>query len=99
HPINIAPGLILTIAIAALAFALRAIPGLSLASPMMLAIAIGMVVNATVGTPVVIRAGIVFVLRRILRLAIILLGLQLTIAQIFAVGATGIGIILITLVA
>lgn len=99
HPLGIAPGLALTLAIAALAFALRAIPGLSLASPMMLAIAIGMIANAIVGTPVVIRAGIVFVLRRILRLAIILLGLQLTIGQIFAVGATGIGIILITLVA
>lgn len=99
HPRDIATGLILTVTIAAAAFALRAIPGLSLASPMMLAIAIGMAVNAAVGTPVLIRAGIAFVLRRILRLAIILLGLQLTAGQIFAVGATGIGIILVTLIA
>ena len=99
HPINIAPGLFLTIAIAAAAFGLRAIPGLSLASPMMLAIAIGIAINAMVGAPVIVRAGIVFVLRRILRLAIILLGLQLTAGQIFAVGATGIGIILATLIA
>jgi uncharacterized integral membrane protein (TIGR00698 family) len=97
--LGIAPGLFLTMAIAAAAFALRAIPGLALASPMILAIAIGIAVNAIVGTPVLIRAGIVFVLRRILRLAIILLGLQLTVGQIFAVGTTGISIILVTLVA
>ncbi len=99
HALAIAPGLVLTIAIAAAAFALRAIPGLSLASPMILAIALGIAINAFVGTPVLIRAGIAFVLRRLLRLAIILLGLQLTVGQIFAVGATGIGIILVTLVA
>ena len=99
HALKIAPGLILTIAIAAVAFALRAIPGVALASPMILAIAIGIAVNAATGTPVLIRPGIVSVLRRILRLAIILLGLQLTAGQIFEIGASGIAIILVTLVA
>jgi len=99
HSARVVPGLILTIAIAAAAFGLRAIPGFSLASPMILAIAIGMTVNAIVGLPAAVRPGNAFVVRRLLRLAIILLGLQLTAGQLFMIGGTGIAILLATLIA
>ena len=77
---DIAAGLLLTIAIAAAAFVLRLIPGVGVLSPLILAVVIGMACNATIGLPVWARAGIAFVLRRILRFAIVLLGLQLTVA-------------------
>jgi uncharacterized integral membrane protein (TIGR00698 family) len=77
---------------------LREIPGVSVFSPMILAIVIGIAFHNLVGTPAMAKAGVVFSLRRVLRLAIILLGLQLTAAQIAEVGATGIAIIALTLV-
>lgn len=96
---DIAAGLLLTIAIAAAAFGLRLIPGVSILSPLILAVVIGIATNAAVGLPVWARAGIAFVLRRVLRFAIVLLGLQLTVSQVMDVGAIGIGIIAVTLAA
>ena len=93
------PGLLLTGAIAAAAFALRQIPGLGILSPMILAIVIGIAFHNLIGTPARAKAGVTFSLRRVLRFAIILLGLQLTAAQVAEVGATGIALIAITLVA
>ena len=60
---DIAAGVLLTIAIAATAFALRLIPGLAIASPMIIAVGIGIAINAAVGLPMWARAGIAFVLR------------------------------------
>nr|WP_245416922.1 YeiH family protein [Undibacter mobilis] len=93
------PGLALTFAIAAAAFGLRLIPGISVLSPMILAILIGIAFHNVVGTPARAKAGITFSLRRILRFAIILLGLQLTAAQVAEVGASGVALIVVTLVA
>lgn len=95
----IVPGLLLTSLIAAAAFAMRQLPGLASFSPMILAIVLGMAFHNTVSTPEWAKAGIAFSLRRILRFAIILLGLQLTIAQTIEVGGRGIGIIVVTMVA
>ncbi|MBS0532459.1 MAG: YeiH family putative sulfate export transporter [Proteobacteria bacterium] len=93
------PGLALTSAIAAAGFALRYIPGVSVLSPMILAILIGIGFHNIVGTPAIAKAGIKFSLRRILRFAIILLGLQLTASQVAEVGLTGVAVIVTTLVA
>ncbi|MGO9007015.1 MAG: YeiH family protein [Beijerinckiaceae bacterium] len=93
------PGLILTSAIAGASFALRELPGVSTFSPMILAIVIGIAFHNLVGTPARAKAGVAFSLRRILRFAIILLGLQLTVTQVREVGATGIAVIALTLAA
>src|SRR5271163_1157655 len=93
------PGLVLTGAIASAGFALRQLPGLGLFSPMILSIIIGIVLHNVVGTPPRTKAGVVFSVRRILRLAIILLGLQLTAQEVIEVGATGIAVIVLTLLA
>jgi uncharacterized integral membrane protein (TIGR00698 family) len=66
---------------------------------MILAIILGVAFHNAAGTPARARAGVRFALRRLLRLAIILLGLQLTAVQVAAVGITGIAIIVATLVA
>ena len=93
------PGLALTAAIAALAFALRHLPGLTAFSPMILAIVIGMAFHNLVGTPISAKAGVAFSMRKVLRFAIVLLGLQLTASQVADVGVTGVAIIATTLVA
>ncbi|MDF2114223.1 YeiH family protein [Roseiarcaceae bacterium H3SJ34-1] len=88
----------LTGAIAAAGFGLRYAPGLSIFSPMILAITVGIGMQNIVGTPVAAKAGVTFALRRVLRFAIILLGLQLTVQQAMAVGVMGLGAIVLTLV-
>jgi uncharacterized integral membrane protein (TIGR00698 family) len=93
------PGLALTGGIALLAFALRQIPGVGMFSPMILATVIGMLFHNLVGTPAICRPGVVFSLKKILRLGIILLGFQLMLSQVAAVGVVGVAIILVTLVA
>jgi uncharacterized integral membrane protein (TIGR00698 family) len=97
--IAIVPGLILVGGIAFLAFLLRHIPEMAIFSPMILATLLGMVLHNIVGTPVWAKPGIAFSLRRILRLGIILLGLQLMASQVAEVGLVGVGVILTTLVA
>jgi uncharacterized integral membrane protein (TIGR00698 family) len=98
-PAAIWPGLVLTGVIAGAGFALRELPGFGLFSPMILSIVAGIVFHNVIGTPARAKAGVVFSLRRILRFAIILLGLQLTAQQVIEVGATGIAVIALTLVA
>ena len=97
--LDILPGLLLAGTIAAAAFGLRSLPGAQVFSPMILAILLGILFHNLVGTPAKAKPGITFSLRRLLRLAIILLGLQLTAAQVAAVGASGLAVIALTLVA
>jgi uncharacterized integral membrane protein (TIGR00698 family) len=66
---------------------------------MILSIIAGMLFHNVVGTPHSAAAGVKFTMRRLLRLAIILLGLQLTAAQIAAVGYSGVVVIALTLTA
>jgi uncharacterized integral membrane protein (TIGR00698 family) len=96
---SILPGVALAGSIAAAAFLARSIPGLAAFSPMILAIVIGAAFHNLLGTPLRARPGIAFSLRRLLRAAIILLGFQLTFAQITSVGIRGLLIIVVTLIA
>lgn len=65
---------------------------------MILSIVLGIAFHNLIGTPARAKPGVVFSLRRILRLAIILLGLQLTAQEVVEVGAKGIAVIALTLV-
>ena len=93
------PGLLLTFILAAFAFELRSLLGITVLSPLIIAIALGMVFHNTMGTPDTFKPGVVFSMRRLLRFAIVLLGLQLSFAQLVRVGTAGLAIILVTLVA
>ena len=95
---RVVPGVTFMAAIALAALILRQLPVISLFSPMILAILIGTTYHNVVGTPSWAKAGIKFCLRRILRLGIILLGLQLTLSQIIEVGGRGLAIIVTTMV-
>jgi len=93
------PGLFLTTLVACAAYGVHSLPVVSTFSPLIIAILLGMIFHNVVGTPVSAKPGVTFSLRRILRFAIIMLGLQLTVMQIGEVGATGIAIIAVTLAA
>jgi len=94
------PGLGAAAAVAAAAFALRALslPGLQLMSPLLLAILIGMTLGNVFGVPVAARPGLAFSLRAPLRVGIALLGLQITFAQIASIGVAGLAIIALAVV-
>lgn len=96
---QVVPGVALMAAFAAAAFGLRQLPVIGALSPMILAILMAISYHNLVGTPDWAKPGIKFCLRRILRLGVAMLGLQLTVAQIVEVGGRGVAIILATMVA
>src|ERR1019366_4629112 len=71
----ILPGLLLAAVVAISGYLLRSLPGMSTFSPMILAILLGTAFHNLVGTPAIARPGVTFSQRRLLRIAIILLGL------------------------
>jgi uncharacterized integral membrane protein (TIGR00698 family) len=93
------PGLMLTAAIAAGALAIRAGTGLTALSPLILSIIIGMLLRNSFALPASVEPGIAFSLKRILRAGIVLLGLQVTVAQILSLGGAALVMVAVTLVA
>lgn len=85
-----APGLILVAIITASAYGVRHLPFLSVLSPMITAIFVGMVFANVVGFSSLANAGIAVAGKRLLRLAVALLGLQLTFTQLADIGVKGI---------
>ncbi len=90
-------GLLLTSGLALLATFLHTLPELGLFSPLILAILLGILVRNTVGTPQICQLGVTFSLKRVLKLAIILLGLQLSLEQVVEVGPVGLAMVAVTL--
>lgn len=93
------PGLLVAVALAAAAYALRALPVLSMFSPPILAILAGIAVSAVFGQPGWVMPGIGFSMRTVLRMAVAALGLQLTAAQVLSIGLDGAFVIVATLTA
>lgn len=94
---GIIPGMVLVAMITAVAFSARNVSGFALFSPMILAVVAGMVYSNVLGTPAHAKAGIAFSQKRLLRFAIVLLGFQLTLGQVVSIGASGVGIVALTL--
>ena len=80
------PGIAAAMALAATAMALRQLPWAGAVSPAILAIMLGIAARQIVGLPDILRPGLAISLRALLRLAVMLLGLQVTLAQIAALG-------------
>lgn len=93
------PGILLTAAIAAIALTIRSLTGWTALSPLILSIIIGMLIRNTLSLPAAIEPGIGFSLKRILRFGIILLGLQVTAAQILSLGGAALVMVALTLAA
>ncbi len=85
------PGLVLVALLAAAGYGLRALPGLGLFSPMIIGILVGMLFANTFEIPAAATEGIRFAGKKLLRIAVALLGLQITLAQVSALGVAGFG--------
>lgn len=97
--VAVLPGFLMSAIVAAAAYGLRGLPGMTAFSPLILAILIGATFHNLVGTPAIARPGVGFSMRRLLRFGIVLLGFQLTVGQIIEVGHRGFLIIAATLTA
>lgn len=95
--LKLLPGLLLTGGIAAVGFALNRMPYISIFSSLILSILLGMLFRNIIGLPAGTQPGVTFSLRRVLRFAIILLGLQLSLAQVAEIGVSGVAIIVLSL--
>ena len=89
-------GLFLKWVIAGAAFALRQLPDMATFSPMILSMVIGILFRNIVGAAAWAKLGVTSSLRKLLRIATILLGLQLTSSQVIKIGGGGLSIIAAT---
>lgn len=90
------PGLALGAVVTAASFLPRSLglPGLGQLSPLMVAVLLGMLIRNSIGRPEAARAGLALSLRQPLRLGIVLLGLQVTLAELLGIGWAGLVLLL-----
>ncbi|MEO7716981.1 MAG: YeiH family protein [Capsulimonas sp.] len=86
-------GVALAAAVAAVAVGLHHFPNLGIFSALILAIVLGMTVGNTTTIPASWRAGTQFCLKRVLRVSIVLLGLQLSFTQVGQIGVRGMAVV------
>ena len=67
--------------------------GIDTLNPLLIAVGLGMAWRHWLPLPVAYRPGILFTMKRVLRLAVILLGLRLSLTEIMAVGPWGLGLV------
>jgi uncharacterized integral membrane protein (TIGR00698 family) len=91
------PGIALTAAVALGASLVRQLAFPSGFSALIVALGLSLVLRNTVGLPAACRTGVAFSLRRVLRFAVVLLGLQLSLRQVIDVGGLGLLIVGLTL--
>lgn len=98
HWVTFLPGLGLSLLLAVISIVgSRALPT-KLFSPLILAIFLGIIWRNSLGVRSSYLPGIRFALRRLLKLGIVLLGLQLSLTQLLAIGPNGLAIVSITLI-
>lgn len=83
------PGIILVAIVTGAAYGLRLLPGMGAVSPMFSAMFVGMLFANITTVPSVAVPGIQLMGKKMLRLAVALLGLQLTLVQVLEVGVIG----------
>jgi uncharacterized membrane protein YadS len=86
---SVLPGAALISVIAVAAFAAHSLPYIGVLSSLILAIVIGMTIRNTIGISSKYQPGVTFGLKKVLRIAVAILGLQLSISQIEQVGGRG----------
>jgi uncharacterized integral membrane protein (TIGR00698 family) len=93
------PGLAFCAAIAATAFSIRFLPGMATISPMVVAFIVGIAVSALSGSLPVMTPGNRFAAKTMLRFAVALLGLQLTLHDLADLGAVTLLVVLAVFIA
>lgn len=94
-----APGVGLSLVIAAVAFGLQRASGIAALSPLVLAMVLGILFRTIIGKPAGTHEGIAFTLRPILRSAIVMLGFQITLTEVAGLGWSVSFAVIATLVA
>jgi len=87
------PGLILTGAIAVLSLITERTFHITVLNPLLISVVLGIGIQNLWDIPTHFRAGIQFSMKRILRLAVILLGVKLSFTEILEIGPTGLIIV------
>lgn len=86
HLRQLAPGLALCLGIAGVAIYIRNLTGIAALNPVVVALVVGVGLGAVIGRPAAIKPGISFSVRPLLRAAIVLLGLQVTLGLLADLG-------------
>jgi uncharacterized integral membrane protein (TIGR00698 family) len=99
---KLVPGLVVAVALSWLSIWLSKFVGITLLgfdktpiSAVMLAILLGLIIGTLVPMPKVLQPGLKFAVKKVLRLGIIMLGIRLTIFDVFKLGAYGVPIVVI----
>lgn len=80
------PGLILCFGLAWVAIQIQRATGIRELNPVVLALIFGIALRAAFGMPGAVKAGAAYAVRPVLRAAIVLLGLQVTLVQLLSIG-------------
>ena len=91
------PGLLLSVLIAALACFLESLLPIHLIGAAVIAMFIGMILNCFLKKNVILASGLKFTSKKVLKLAIILLGLSLNIKTVLNVGKMSLAVMIFTL--
>ncbi len=95
----IAPGVLVAFAIAGLAIVIRNTSGLAALNPVVVALVIGIAVRAGMGPQPGWKPGIAYAVRPVLRFAIVLLGLQVTLTELLGIGAPALALAFVVVAA
>ena len=83
---SLAPGLAVCLAIAAISIIIRNQTGIAALNPVVVALVLGVGIGAVIGRPASLKPGISYAVRPVLRAAIVLLGLQVTLGMLASLG-------------
>ena len=89
---QVVPGLLICLVIAIASIRLKEATGLAALNPVVVALAVGIALRGVIGLPAMLKPGAAFAVRPLLRAAIVLLGLQVTIGQLASVGVGALGL-------
>jgi uncharacterized integral membrane protein (TIGR00698 family) len=94
-----APGLLLCFGIAALAILVRNLTGIAALNPVVVALVLGVALGAAAGRPAALKPGVAYAVRPVLRAAIVLLGLQVTLGMLWSLGPGALALALLVVAA
>jgi len=83
---SLAPGLALAFVIAGVSILIRNATGIGALNPVVVALVLGIAAGAGLGPRPLLKPGIAYAVRPVLRAAIVLLGLQVTLGQLWSLG-------------
>jgi len=83
---SLGPGLLVCLGIAVVSLLLRDLTGIAALNAVVVALVLGVGLGAIIGLPASLKPGIGFAVRPLLRAAIVLLGLQVTLGMLWALG-------------